>query len=87
MSVHNIQRAIWSAVAVLPEGIVRAGGRSRLFRWRRHGALVLLTQRIHSGMIVRGGGSTVVGRRLVADGLHARTKDNMKGAKIFLILC
>lgn len=76
-----------SDAAVLPEGILRAGSRSRLFRRWRHGALVLLAQRIHSGVIVRGGGSAVVGSRLVADGLHARTTDNRKEANVFLTLC
>lgn len=65
---------------------MRAGGGSRLFGWRRHGALVLLTQCIPGGVIVGGGGSAVLGSRLVADGLHARTEDNRSGVKIFLTI-
>ncbi len=64
---------------------MRAGGRSRLFGWRRHGALVLLAQCVDGGVIVRSGGSAVLGSRLVADGLHTRTKDDRSGVIIFFL--
>lgn len=59
--------------AAQPEGVLRAGGGGRLFGRRRHGALVLLAQRVDGRVKLRGVEAAVLGSRLVADRLHART--------------
>lgn len=59
--------------------MLRAGGRSCAFGWWCDGVLILLTQRVNGGVIVRGCGSTVLGCRLVANGLHSRTEERRSG--------
>lgn len=68
-------------VRVLPGGVASAVGGSRPFRRRCHGALIQLTQRIDSGVIIWSARSTGLGSEPAADGLDARTKKQKQTQK------